>query len=63
MNTKLKPDYIIYDEEDFPLFIGKKSECMKYLNYTRCQAFDDLVHSTKVNPLRDGKRVFRIEDD
>lgn len=61
MNTKIKPDYIIYDQHDTPLFVGKKVDCMKYLNYKEI-SFDNLVYRTKVNPLKGGYKIFKIED-
>ena len=61
MNTKIKADYIIYDQYDTPLFIGKKVDCMKYLKYNS-QSFECLVSVSKKNPIRQGYRVFKIVD-
>ena len=60
-NKQPKPDYVIYDQHDMPLFVGKKIECMKYLNYKEI-SFHNLVHRTRVNPLKGGYKIFKIED-
>lgn len=61
-NYKEKNWYILYDSNDMPVCIGKRSECVKYLN-TSFDYFDLLVSRTKQGLIKEkGYRVYKIED-
>ena len=56
-------DYIVYDSNDMPVCIGKRSECVKYLN-TSFDYFDLLVSRTKQGLIKKkGYRVYKIEGE
>lgn len=58
-----KKDYIIYDCNETPLFIGGSIECAKYMK-TTLNYFYAMVHMGERKPIKKIKYlVFEIEDE
>lgn len=63
MSKKMVTQYVIYNKDDMPVFVGNMVECAKFLDttpkYIKC-----LIYRTKKNVIRRSKgTVYRLEEE
>ena len=63
MSKPMTTQYVIYDKDDMPVFVGNMVECAEFLGttpkYIKC-----LIYRTKKNVIRRSKgTVYRLEEE
>ena len=60
---KQEANYVIYNNDDMPVFVGNTNECCKFLNTTQA-SFHCLVTRTKNGIIKGKKyRAYKIDEE